>query len=178
MSYETKKQKIRTLWESHKTLKDTLNTAVLKQGNTEKVIKTTQSVSIINPLFYTLTSDWLNLEDTLGLAEIEDITQQFSLTLTVPNIYIPFVTMEVAYQRTDGIDPGFNENDFWIGKFAVIERINDQVSKVIWKLSVLQHKADATLFDYLFKFYITIILPDGYGKIEPPVDNTTGGMAG
>ena len=173
MSFDTQKRKVYTNWEDSQKNGFKIDSATLIQNKKESQIKLTNPRLSVLGKVITLNSDWLPMEEkAITPNQFANQSQSYSVSMMVPDYYIPFARLNVAYRRVDGTDVFSNlaiiydsfvqvidvavKNEFGLP----ISNQSQNLKQVIWNVGFTQSgSSQAIWYDFEVKFFFTLINP-------------------
>ena len=173
MSFDTEKHKIQKNWEGSQNNTFQIDSATLIQDKKKTQIKLSNSnLSVFNKQI-TLNSEWLPMEEKSMTSNLfANQSQSYSISMIIPEEYIPFARLNVAYRRIDGTDVFSSlaiiyEDVLQIINVAVknefglpISNQSQNLKQVIWNVGFTQSgSALAQWYDFEIKFFFTLINP-------------------
>lgn len=164
MSYDTKKHKIRTIWEDQQANSNQIDYATLIQGQKETQIKLSASNNIQFGKIQSFNSEWLPIEvkGAVGIAGEHDYQSiSFTVEKTLPEYLIPYARINLAYRRVDGKDIFSGSTICYLTQVCYIRDINasSNLKSVKWSIAFTERRYNQLWSDYEMKLFFTLINP-------------------
>ena len=161
MSFESEKRKLRTIWENSQKNEFEVTKAELLQGKKVTQIQFNESRQTVFSRTRSFNTDWMPMmpvgEDVYGSYTTRAVYMQ--IESRIYEDWIPFVRVNVAYRRTDGVDALLDANVTSSSSVQIMDTDVENIKKAKWNLAYTYGKLGGTWRDFDMKFYLTIINP-------------------
>jgi hypothetical protein len=175
MSFETDRRKMKKIWETSQDNQWAVDSARLVQGKREVQIPFTEAKVVTIGKFKSYSSEWTPVaikgvqhDGTYSYRAVE-----FYVELTLPEKWVPYARMNLAYRRTDNVDI-FDGTSIDIVTFCQVTDMSpldefglpapgriSNLKKVRWCYAFAQNKYydPPPWYDYEMKLFFTLINP-------------------